>query len=149
MKKIICVFFTCSFIFLVSCKDNSDPVTNTSNPPVTGWVLDYHDYNIGTFYCTWPNPCPFEVVTDTIDLTSSDSMRILMSYHSIRNNSLTVLKFPVYSELFSCVFPDSSYGKMDKVFASFNSKIILDFGFEIGTRFTIDTLQIYKKKNNK
>ncbi|MCX6163380.1 MAG: hypothetical protein NTU73_00710 [Ignavibacteriae bacterium] len=145
MKKLTPLIFICLFIFLVSCKNNSDPVTNTSNPPVTGWYLDYHDYNIGTLFCTWPNPCLIDIVTDTIDLTKSDSMRIFMSYHSIRNNSLTVLKFPVYLELFSCTFPDSSYGKMDKIFASFNSKIILDFGFEIGTRFTIDTLQIFKK----
>jgi hypothetical protein len=146
MKKIICIIFTCLFIFIVSCKKDSDTVTNGNNqPPTTNWVLDYHDYNIGTLFCAWSGPCLIDVVTDTINLINSDSMRIFMTYHSLNNNSLAILKFPSPVQLYSCTFRDSSYGKIDTVFPSFKSKVILDFGFDIGTRFTIDTLQIYKK----
>jgi|WetSurMetagenome_2_1015567.scaffolds.fasta_scaffold990695_1 hypothetical protein len=146
MKKIIFPLFIFLTIFLASCKNESTPVTNENNPPpTTGWVLDYRDYNIGTLVCTFPNPCLMDIITDSVDLTKSDSVRIYMSYHSIRNNSLTVMKFPFYQDLFSCTFPDSSYGKLDRVFVSYNYKIILDFAFEIGTRFTIDTLHIFKK----
>ena len=73
-------------------------------------------------------------------------MGIFMSYHSVRNNKLTIIKVPYPVEFFNCTFPDSSYGRIDTVITLFNTKIILDFGFEIGTRFTIDTLQIYKKQ---
>jgi hypothetical protein len=132
------------------CNNDSTPVSNTNtSPQSTGWVLDYHDYNIGSFFCNAQNPCSFEIITDTIDLTKSDSIRIYMSYHSIRNNFLTVTKFPVYLELFNYVFTDSTYGKIDRVFESYNSKMFLDFSFEIGTRFTIDTLQIFKKTSAK
>jgi hypothetical protein len=140
------IFVFICFLFLISaCNKNSDPVTNENNPPTTGWVLDYRDYNIGSFFCNTQNPCFFDIITDTVDLTKSDSMRIYMSYQSFRGNSLTIMKFPVYEEIYKCVFPEYTTGKLDISFASFNSKIILDFAFEVATRFTIDTLQIYKK----
>lgn len=147
MRKIIVTILICLLIFLVSCKNNSDPVTNVNNPPppTVGWVLEYSDYNIGTLFCTWPNPCLIDIITDSINLVNCDSMRIYMPYHSIRNNKLTIMKFPYYLDLYSCSFPDSSTGTLDKAFTAYDYKIILDFAFEIGTRFTIDTLQIYKK----
>jgi hypothetical protein len=147
MKKTTCLLLTLLLIYLVSCKEDSTSVSNITNPPApdTGWVLGYHDYNIGTLSCTFSNPCLIDIVTDTIDITSYDSMRIYLSYHSIRNNSLSIFKIPYPVQLCNCVFQDSTYGKLDKTFGSFNSKILLDFGFAVGSRFTIDTLQIYKK----
>jgi hypothetical protein len=86
-------------------------------------------------------------VTDTIDMTSYDSMRIYMSYHSIRNNSLEIYKIPYPVVIYSCAFTDSTYGKLDKTVGSFNTKYFLDFMFAVGTRLSIDTLQVFKKKN--
>jgi hypothetical protein len=86
-----------------------------------------------------------DIVTDTIDLTGNDSMKIYLSYHSIRNNSLEILKIPYPVHLYDCLFADSTYGKLYKTFGSFNAKILLDFGFLVGSRFSIDTLQVFKK----
>lgn len=145
MKNIINAIFICLFIIFVSCKNNSDPVTYSGNPPVIGWVLDYRDYNIGTLFCNMPDPCSMDIITDSINLVNCDSIRVYMSYYSIRNNNLTITKYPNYLDLYTCSFPDSSRGILDKTFTAFNYKIILDFAFEIETRFTIDTLQIFKK----
>jgi len=146
MKNLLCVLFAGLAIIIGSCKNESTVVTNENNPPpAAGWILEFHDYNIGTLVCTYPNPCSMDIVTDTINLTNNDSMRIFMSFHSVVNNSLTIFKVPYPYQLYNCVFPDSSYVKIDKVFASFKAKVLLDFGFEVGTRFTIDTLQIFKK----
>lgn len=148
MKNIIFISFLLLSVYLISCKNNSDVVTNTHitpPPSVTGWVLDYHDYGIGTLFCNWPNTCFIDIVTDTIDLTNSDSMRIYMSYHSIQNNSLLITKLPFPAELYNNRFTDSTYGKVDKYYGSFNDKIFLLFSFDIGSEFTIDTLKIFKK----
>jgi len=146
MKNIIFALLVCFSILSVSCKNDSSVVTNENNPPAdSSWVLDYHDYNIGTLFCTWPNPCMIDVVTDTIDVTNKDSIRIIISFHSFVNNSLTITKIPYPQEIYNCQFGDSTYGKLDKVFPSFRTKILIDFGFDVGTKFTIDTLQIFKK----
>ena len=146
MKNIIFTFLVCISILSVSCKNDSSVVTNENNTPAdSSWVLDYHDYNIGTLFCTWPNPCLMDIITDSVYAAKYDSIKIVMSYHSIVNNKLSVTKFPIPVEYYNYTFPDSSYGRIDKVFYSYRMNMIVDFAFEVGTKITIDTLQIFKK----
>ena len=143
----VSVLVTAILIFFVaSCKEESVSTGGgLITPPAVNWILDYYDYNIGTLYCTWPNPCFIDVVTDTIDLTNNDSLRILRRFHSVRNNALTITKVPYPVEFYTYTFPDSAYGVIDEIFPSFRAKVLFDFGFDVGTKITIDTLQIFKK----
>lgn len=132
--------------FIASCKEESVSTgRGLITPPTVNWILDYYDYNIGTLYCTWPNPCFIDVVTDTIDLTNNDSIRIIIRFHSVRKNALTITKVPYPVEFYNCTFPDSAYGVIEETFTSFKAKVLIDFGFDVGTKITIDTLQIFKK----
>lgn len=68
-----------------------------------------------------------------------------MRFHSVRNNAFTITKVPYPVEFYNYTFPDSNYGVTDKTLSSFKTKVLFDFGFEVGTKIRIDTLQIYKK----
>lgn len=145
MKTTNILFAIIIILFVASCKNNDETVNSSNNITTPEWSLGYHYYYNGTWFCNNPNPCLFDLVTDTLDLTKSDSVRIYMVYHSVRNNYMEVLKFPEYGELFSYTFPDSSTGIIDRVFTSYKTKVFFDFAFQIGTRFSIDTLKIFKK----
>lgn len=149
MKKTIFSLLTCIIIFSLSCKNNSDTVTNGNNPPptpITGWTTIYEEKAWGTFNCTMPNFCLYDIITDSLDLRNTDSIRILLNYRSYHNTSLEVYKFPNYATLFSFTFPDSTTGKVDRYFnIDYNMKIILDFAFTVENKFTIDTLKVFKK----
>lgn len=145
MKTLYCLLTIFVFLFMASCKNSDETVNSSNNNPVKDWTMDYHYYYNGTWFCNNPVPCSFDFISDTVDLTKSDSIRIYMVYSSVRNNSLEVLKFPEYGQLFSYVFPDSTTGKIDRIFTSFKAKVFFDFAFEVGTRFSVDTLKIFKK----
>ncbi|MBI5401820.1 MAG: hypothetical protein HY959_00320 [Ignavibacteriae bacterium] len=149
MKKLYLFVLLLLFFICQSCSKDSDPVKSTiTNPPtpLTGWVLAYEEKSWGTFNCSMPTPCWYDIITDSIDLRSCDSIRILLSYRSYHGCSMDVIKLPYPHQFLSCVFPDSITGRVDTNFsANYNSKVIFDFFFEISNRFTIDTLKVYRK----
>lgn len=149
MKKLIPLIIVL-FLF-VSCKKDSDTVTNvtTTTPPTTsGWSTAYEEIAWGTFNCSMPNFCLFDIVTDSLDLRNCDSVRILLCYRSYHNASLEVYKFPYYAMLLNYTFPDSTTGKIDRYFPiDYNAKVIFDFAFTVENKFIIDTLKVFKKSN--
>ena len=147
MKNSILLLAVLLTIVFFCCKNDSDNPTTSGNPTVTDtvWKMIFHDYNIGSFYCTFPNPCNADYITDSLDFRNSDSLRVRLVYHSYHNNSLEVMKFPFYSDLFTYTFRNLTAGKIDSVFVSYKSKVIFDFAFMIGDSLKFDTLQIFKK----
>jgi hypothetical protein len=148
MKKIIFSLLICISIFSLSCKNNSDTVTNGTNPPVTtpAWSMIYEEKAWGTFNCTMPNFCLYDIVTDSLDLRNTDTVRVLLYYRSYHNTSMALIKVPYPVQMLAYTFPDSTIGKVDTILnINFNAKVLFDFGFEVQNKFTIDTLKVYKK----
>ena len=145
MKKSLFILIILVSFLASSCKKDSDnPVTVTS-PSQTGWSAIYTENVIGTFNCTLPPSCFYDIVTDSLDMTKCDSIRILLYYHSYNDASMYILKFPYPVEFLDYTFPDSTAGKIDTVLTSFKSKVVFDFAFTVKNKFIIDTLKVYKK----
>ena len=151
MKKFILILALIVVTQTGCKKEETAPVSQITTPPtpLTGWNLVYEEKVWGTFNCTMPNLCFYDIITDSLDFRNCDSIRILLCYKSYHNTALSVLKFPYYSELFSYSFPDSTTGRIDRYFyTDYNMKIIIDFGFEVENKFRIDTLKIFRKIRN-
>jgi hypothetical protein len=148
MKNSIFILFLFLIGFSAGCNKDTTPVTTTNNPPtpVAGWFTAYEEKAWGTFNCTLPPLCWYDIITDSLDFRNCDSIRILLCYRSYHNTVLSVLKYPYNAELFNFNFPDSTTGKIDRYFsADYNMKIILDFSFEVENKFRIDTLKVFRR----
>lgn len=149
MRKLSYALLIYFIIALISCKNESNPVTNnviTPPPTPVGWSMVYQEQTWGTFTCTMQNGCWYDIVTDSLDFRNCDSVRVLLYYHSYKNATLTLNKVPYPLELFNYSFPDSTIGKIDtSIFISFDSKALLDFSFYVSNKFTIDTLKVYRR----
>ena len=144
MKRLFVVFFPCLLIFFNGCNKNSDIVNNPYKPPLSNWALSYKNYSVGTMFCN-SSFCDFPFQTDTIDITNKDSIKFYMRYTSIFNNSFYVLKNQAPFEIYDFTFPDSTTGIIDTVFASYKTKIVMIINYDVATRLSIDSLQVWIK----
>ena len=145
MKKSFLLLAVLLTIVFYCCKKDSDNPVTVTNTPQTGWSAIYTENAIGTFNCTLLPLCFYDIVTDTLDMTKCDSIRILLCYHSYHDASFYILKLPYPVEFLDYTFPDSTIGKIDTVLTSFKVKAIFDFSFSVKNKFTIDTLKVFKK----